>query len=1120
MSLTHSDTNLLFGMLSLNINFITRDELIEGMQACASEKSKQLSDQLVAQGSLSTEQVSLLDKLVQAHLKEHNNDPELSLAAINSSDSVREELQQLEDAELNTMLTYVPVGETEIGGDQPFTGSAGEATSGGLRYRILRPHAKGGLGEVFVAFDNELQREVALKEIQEQHADHADNRARFVYEAEINGGLEHPGIVPVYGLGQYPDGRPFYAMRFIHGDSLREAIKKFHDPSTDGETQSLELRKLLGRFIDVCNAIEYAHSRGVLHRDLKPGNIMLGQHGETLVVDWGLAKEMGRTSELTEPTEDNFLPALDSGSVPTMMGSAVGTPPYMPPEQAAGELDLLGPSSDIYSLGATLYHILTGQAPVTESDRRLLLRRVQQGDYPPPLEINPSIPPPLNAICLQSMALEQNDRYPTARELAEDIENWLADETVSSYQEKFLERLARWARRHRGWVQATAAALILITLVSIAAAFVVNAARQEEARQRQLAVAAEELAEQRRQETLQHLREAREAVDTWLTGTSDALKYYPGVQWAREQLLEKAAQNYEKFSSGQSDDLDINIERGRTGLRLGDVYRLLRKTDAALTAYRSAEKHFANLNAAHTDNPDCILELARTRTKLGLLLAELGQHDAAKEKYAAAIAPLDALKTADSPTLQIQLVLSAALINQGELLAATGYANQADQMLADATVDLEGLVTADSNDVQPILVLSTGRSSRASTLENLGRYKEAEKESRQAIAAFDRLVSREPDNPKYVEYRASARIHWATVLRALGRYRDEFKAYEAAIEDYSALTRAMPDVPQFYELLALTQIDVGQLKHHLGETGQALEVLKQAQSTLSPLVARFTQFPRYREELAACLAMLGEVQSDLEQNAEARESLETAVKIYRPLTVDFPDVLQYKERLAVALSHLGQVLHKSRDETDARAAFQSATGYLEQLIEKEPKIPAYRNELAYTLVHLGIFEQQAGRTEPSDAAYRRARQIWDELVQTSAGPEILNNLAWFLVNCANPDLRDAEAALQVAQQATQQEPTNPIYCNTLGVAYYRNGDWSPSVKTLDQARELRGTAIARDWFFLAMAKGQLGKNEEARDDYQRGLEWTQVYQPGNLELQRIQEECQQLLDITVESPTP
>ena len=173
-------------------------------------------------------------------------------------------------------------------------GSRKRNRSRGNRFEILKPHARGGLGEVFLAHDRELNREVALKEIQDRYSDRPESQARFVIEAEITGSLEHPGIVPVYSLSRDSDGLPFYAMRFIRGESLDRVIKKFHESGgLDHGEHFLEFRQLLNRFVDVCNTIAFAHSRQVLHRDLKPANVMLGPFGETLVVDWGLAKRQG-----------------------------------------------------------------------------------------------------------------------------------------------------------------------------------------------------------------------------------------------------------------------------------------------------------------------------------------------------------------------------------------------------------------------------------------------------------------------------------------------------------------------------------------------------------------------------------------------------------------------------------------------------------------------------------------------------------------------------------------------------------------------------------------------------------------------------------------------------------
>ena len=332
--------------------------------------------------------MSVVEVLVALHLKKHGGSTEQSLAALSAGAAIRDGLARLADPQIDATLAHIGVVAAESEGDADRTASypAASGSSDGSRFRILRPHAQGGLGKVFVALDSELHREVALKQIHDSHADDTESRRRFLLEAEVTGGLEHPGIVPVHGLGTYADGRPYYAMRFIKGESLKDAIVAFHADDTlrrQPGQRSLELRKLLRRFLDVCNAIDFAHSRGVLHRDIKPGNVILGKHGETLVVDWGLAKALGRVEAASDSSERPLIPMSTGGSTETLPGSALGTPAYMSPEQSAGELDRLGPHCDVYSLGATLYCVLTGNPPFT-GEVADVFRAVQKGDFPPP----------------------------------------------------------------------------------------------------------------------------------------------------------------------------------------------------------------------------------------------------------------------------------------------------------------------------------------------------------------------------------------------------------------------------------------------------------------------------------------------------------------------------------------------------------------------------------------------------------------------------------------------------------------------------------------------------------------------------------------------------------------
>ena len=360
------------------------------------------------------------------------------------------------------------------------------------RFQPAKLHVQGGRGRIWQAFDRELNRTVAVKDLLPGQADDAHLQQRFRREAQITGMLEHSGIVPVYGQGVAPDDRPFYAMRFIHGESFRDAIRRFHEEagaSAFTANSSRSLQQLLNRFIAVCYTIEYAHSRQVIHRDLKPENIMLAEYGETLVVDWGLAKRIDRESAVVTavaPGSCTDSPA-DFSADQTEDGAIVGTPAYMSPEQATAQSStFIGTAADIYSLGATLYFLLTGKAAYSGTTPEVL-QAVAQGRLRRPRELNSAIPRPLEAICLKAMSRSIDQRYASARLLAVDLERWMADEPIDAHPDRLRERLVRWGKRHQAYLRAGIVALALITIVSTTAALLIQAAREQEILQRKRA---------------------------------------------------------------------------------------------------------------------------------------------------------------------------------------------------------------------------------------------------------------------------------------------------------------------------------------------------------------------------------------------------------------------------------------------------------------------------------------------------------------------------------------------------------------------------------------------------------------------------------------------------------
>ena len=329
-------------------------------------------------------------------------------------------------------------------------------------------HAQGGLGQVFRAHDKHLKRSVAVKLIRNDMKDNYEASARFRLEAEVTSRLDHPGIVPVYAMGSTEAGRPYYVMRFIEGKDLRAAIKEYHEEKEELSTSECKMRLhgLLRHLASACRTVAYAHNRGVLHRDIKPENIMLGRFGETLVVDWGLVHFVERGELAKASGEKTLMPnAMHDSNLSS--NSAAGTIGYLSPEQTPNSGNTPEPASDTYSLGATLYRILTGEAPFHPQQGSAVWKKIQTGDFPTPRRIDPSCPQDLDAICLKAMEVMPENRYRSPLDLADDLERWIADEPVSVRRPSRLETAYRIGRRHRGGTIVASASVLALFIVGV-----------------------------------------------------------------------------------------------------------------------------------------------------------------------------------------------------------------------------------------------------------------------------------------------------------------------------------------------------------------------------------------------------------------------------------------------------------------------------------------------------------------------------------------------------------------------------------------------------------------------------------------------------------------------------
>jgi serine/threonine-protein kinase len=896
---------------------------------------------------------------------------------------------------------HAPAPEAAEGPNGRGHDSAPAAVTAG-RFQPLRFHARGALGQVFVAEDTELHREVALKEIMPARAGQQDSRARFVLEAEITGNLEHPGIVPVYGLGTYPDGRPFYAMRFIRGDTLADAIEHFHS-RTPVRFDSLAFRQLLGRWMAVCQAIGYAHDRGVLHRDLKPGNIMLGKFGETLVVDWGLAKVVGRPdAAATGAGEEGLLRPSAEGAQTTV--GVVGTPAYMSPEQAAAKVDELGPATDVYSLGATLYALLTNRAPfkgpVVE-----VVKQVEQGSWVPPRQVNGKVPAALDAVCRKAMALRPEERYSSALALAEDVEHWLADELVKAYREPVGARLRRWMRKRPKRVTA-AVVLLLAAVVGLTVGTVLLERSNREAR--------ENLAMVEGQANF-FMQEVSE----------DLLMNEPGMQELRQRILIKVLDDYADFLKKRPGDQHARQEMAGAKRQLGELFLQTGRVDEARVLEAQAVELYEGLLREGSADRGLRFGLARAWYLGADLQVQAGDPAEGTKEIDRAIELLERL-IAEEPgngDYLIELARSwdlhaTAEGRQGHTAAALADSRRVLEIMAEEppimhgnrarhgllgqrvllSPSVLGLPTPGTGSGidfpwPQLLLLGRACTNQGILLGMSGRGGEAARVLEQAVAVHQRLLERNPRASQFRPGLALALLHCGRVKVQLGLPGRAEPTLREALALLRRLSQEDPLVQEYRASRLLAAGCLGEALFRQGRTGAAVALLREVETDEEEVLDGWRTGHGMRGQYARLLHVLGclELESgNLDRGfglcLKAHEKMEQALGQTPGERWLRSDLLSNREVLVRC-----RFLKGDLTRTDWIREQEAILKERKDLVGQDPAAPRFQGESAGSAAVLADLLLEAGR--PGEAlacvegvlpAHEKAARAEQDRVRTAA----------------------------------------------------------------------------------------------------------------------------------------
>jgi serine/threonine protein kinase len=1052
-------------------------------------------------------------------------------------------------------------------------GALGECPMASLGdYRVVCEVGRGGMGVVYEAVQISLERKVALKVLPFAAAIDPKQRQRFQREARAAAQLHHTNIVPVYAVGS-ERGVHYYAMQFIDGQTLAGVIAELRLQIAEGKTgqaappsrrsnackvqsataptvpvAALSTQRSAGDpafygtvarlGVQAALALEHAHHHGVVHRDIKPGNILVDERGNIWVSDFGLAHFQ------TEPG-------------PTLSGDLAGTLRYMSPEQALTKHWLMDHRTDVYSLGATLYELLTLEPAFGGRDRQEILRQIAEVDPLPPRRRNRAIPVELETIVLKAMDKDPGRRYETAQALADDLGRYLADKPIRARRPTWRQVAVKWARRHRGIVWTATTAAVVGLLLGVAGLLASNLQiRQEKAQ----AEAARQRADRNAQLAIRALNQV------YLRVAEDRYPRNPVLTPEDRDLLKLALGFYQEVARENHADPGVQQSVVSACLRVGDIQARLGEHGLARDAVERALTLGAQLAAERPADYDARAALAEAHQSLGRLLRQTGDVAGGLDRHLKALELCKRL-VRDFPSVpNARKMLANSHTALGKLAGAAGEWRTAEYCFGQAAALHTRLTADDPTERGHREDLANSHGNLGNAMAQTGRRAEAETQLRKALELQSRLAAAHANVPRYRQEEAESACNLGNLLARSRKLRAAHTSYQRALELRGRLVAEFPSVPDYRHDLAVVHENLVLQLTRERRQADADQHFRRALGLRSRLIADFPAVPEYRQEMADLHYALANVLADHGDRETAATHYRRALDDLTRLGADFPVwPFSSDNRFRLALVHidLGRVLWLTRDPAAARQHLD--LGVLEPMLTAEPA-PAYRLTLGNAHNTLGAVLESAGDWAAAERHFRQALQLWSRLAdaypaetyyrefqtlalanlgnllyaqgEQAAGSEqlrraiavgtpladeamaeeageasaVLRFLAELLANCPEVRLRDPDRAVALARRAVAASPHSVACSSVLALAYYRAGNHRAALDALEREDQARRRRDPDECFLLAMLHGRLGDTERARHCYDEAARDTQAHWPGDVGLQRLRREAAALLE--------